>query len=144
MPLGLKQLDTGHFLIFTVETIVEGNLHTRMTTRDSESAERIRRRLREHHHIHDNCCTGYTNAFVRREIVVSAGDQLHTLTGKRFKISEVANDFEWYKTFETLTNEDWILHRFGDRPKRLRPTWQRYLIVAFCLCCLVDQSAVRH
>lgn len=146
MPLDLKELESGHFVLFIVQLKIwtSGRVETwRHFTRDEPTAQRMRSYLWEHFQEHDCCAAPVAAVEAIKEIVVFDGATLHTLTGRKFPLQAIQTSFEAIDRFKDDPHEDWILAVFKQSRKQRRPRWQRILIDLGCLCCAcccIDKS----
>lgn len=150
MPLGLKELETGHYVLFVV--ILKGTRDgwgytRRVFTGDKKLSERLVQYLRDYIKEDEYETSGVESADVEKEIVIFDGDIFHALSGNRYHVSEVQASMEYVESNIIRAGDEWILHlfllcRLVKREKR--PLWQRSVITLCCLCCCVNESiAVR-
>ncbi len=141
MPLGLKELETGHYVLFVV-VVQMNDYNTTVFTRDEKLACRMTRYLRDHFHRHDCLASPLYNVFYRKEIVLFDGSVLHSLTGNKYEVAIVQSSLERLarQRLQDGAGDYWILAAFLEKPLKKRPGWQRVLIDLCCLCCYVNKS----
>lgn len=151
MPLGLKELETGHYVLFVVsiKAVTRDGwvLPRRVFTGDKKLSERLVQYLRDYIKEDEYNTSRVASADVEKEIVIFDGGIFHALSGNKYLVSEVQKSMEYVESNIIRAGDEGILHLFllSRLVKRVkRPIWQRSLINLCCLCCYVNKSiAVR-
>lgn len=143
MPLGLKELETGHYVLYVVSLnlcLHEDVSYTCHFHNDERIAQNIHRRLQQHMQEHDCWAAGVADVILRKEMVIFDGSMLHSLRGRTYDLGAVERSMHRINEYMHLPNEDWILAIFGESRRQLRPVWQRVLLDMTSLCCCVRKS----
>ena len=143
MPLDLKELDTGHCVLYVVQLTIWTRDNTsrliKQFTPDEASAREIHDYLTTYYGQH-TCMAFLAEVDFGKEICVFDGRTLHSLSGRQYNVDRVQRSLERHKRFGAPEPGTWILAMFGERRRQRRPKWQRCLIDLCGLCLFIDKS----